>query len=1610
MDDMAVDEQAGDSGGVLQRICDENLAVYRESPGRLQEDVSQEAQVAHDYRGRLVYELLQNADDSFAGIASRDDRVLFRLTDNELWVANTGRAFNEADVCGLCGLGVSSKVGSLGPKRASIGHKGLGFKSVLEITDAPEAYSETVAFSLGKPSAREQVTALWEGLGRGPVRDVPAMRFPRAIDMRQVRWRDLQRDGFRTAFRFPFRKGFTSGQVAALAHQLLTLPATSVLFLKHLEDVLIQVDTAGEKAERQWLLERHRVTENGIESCSGMERSGLYRVDLVDKDEGGDRYWVAHNDEVAIGSHRDGLSGPAWDGVDLTEVSVAVRDVSDPRIESSNQRFHVFLPTQEASGCSLLVNGAFTTDLSRQHVQVDDSSDNYNAYLVHQAAETFVQGLLPHLVDTGGLRYVLRVLDRSEGDAGPAADLLTRALTSRLASTSLVPSGGETRTLGEVVLPSPLLAEQGTDFVDLLATGSSVSDRQFPDPEYCEGALAAVFADYGALTLTAAQTLQALARNADPAKARLRTGSDPRYQVDPVLDLCALLWERADAMERQQLEVVALQEAVFPIGEDEGGTVRRIALGNQTAFYPPAGSADDLPLRRIRFLAHAVCWGKLGRSEQSAVLGERMKAWGGLFGIKEFRFEEVMRAAVLPGLTRKGGIDTDLREANRSIEALATICRLAGKTTKPESPLPMGRLGSDRAFFNLSRLEVPCRPGQDGMVVWAPAHQVYFGRDWVGEDSVEEIFDAMATAGEALDVKFLAAPEAFTEFAGALGVHPDDGTTESDQDGQDEDEVDLEDDTDEALETSVNDRWRNFFAWLGVSRGLRLIHFYDVDDSGRGWTSTEGLKLPAGWAFNGLEDVWTQYRTDLIGTLSSDPRWAITDHYLYQVHNLDRLDEIAKVARRAGNRVADELLTHLVRNWSYYSKHTRAELALVGAGKWPSSRSQPPRATTEEVVTAGPDFWLHRLRNHAICPTSQGPRRPGQTWRHTDELERRLGRGGRSSERYLPVLSQPEDVSAPSLRSCLDELQVRGELTPGAFTLEDARELCRSLSKLYPDGVTDQMARGELRPIYREMFALLARTSNTDAKPLATSPLAARTPSGIEFLPASDVLYASVPGGRERSGVQDRIPMFVLEAEPGADRPLRELFGAPFLEDALEWSVQPGEPALDADQLGAFRGGLHGLRNSLLARLSADRADRSSHDQKVLDEFIATVEPVDSLSTKCAFRGQDLGDIAQRTYHVRRAESGALQAFIVWTGPEWPPLAEDAQALAMALAQALGVNNVETFLSFITANDEMRRQLLELAGASDNLPGVGDEHLSDDNVHKGEGAPDPIATSQSDGESNEAERGTRSGPPSKVLPAAPQVPLRNFDDLLMDGEILRVTSTPRVSAGESQNAHRSHSGAGAGGPSSGAPRAAQGTDLSELDRLGMRITIAFEQRRFPDRSIAVIPGEEPMSQADVFIVDVSSPSMIKEACEQSPVVKEVLAALGRQGISEVYPGFDILTIDGADVDRMIELKSSGVDAKVQAMTWNEWKTAGGPMRDRFWLYLVGNLRADLQNADPFVRAVRDPIGTLASTKAEDMIRKRTIQLRVREFAAADELKLSVRPFPEPEGSEAEVAR
>lgn len=170
-----------------------------------------------------------------------------------------------------------------------------------------------------------------------------------------------------------------------------------------------------------------------------------------------------------------------------------------------------------------------------------------------------------------------------------------------------------------------------------------------------------------------------------------------------------------------------------------------------------------------------------------------------------------------------------------------------------------------------------------------------------------------------------------------------------------------------------------------------------------------------------------------------------------------------------------------------------------------------------------------------------------------------------------------------------------------------------------------------------------------------------------------------------------------------------------------------------------------------------------------------------------------------------------------------------------------------------------------------------------------------------------------------------RVRLLRFEDMEIDGEPLMVFGDRSVNGDAGGDSSRGGSG-GSGQPT----RAAPGTDLAALDRLGMQIAVLYELRRLrregADAAVAVVAPSDPVDSADL-VVDVSTPEAIARAEHASPVARTVLADLERRGLSLLYPGFDLLTIRNAKAQRLIELKSSGVDARVQTMTWNEWKSA-----------------------------------------------------------------------------------
>ena len=1591
------------SSDVVQRIVEQNLGVYRAAPSRLQEDVSQEAQVASDYRGRLVYELLQNADDAMEGHATQRDSVAFLITDDALWMANSGRALTDADVQGLCGLGASSKVDAAGTKRASIGHKGLGFKSVLEITDAPAVFSRTHSFRLGEREARPHIEALWDELGNARPRTVPVMRFPSSIDDgdADTRWRDLRDDGFNTAFVFPFRADLEPEQRASLAERLLGLPLTTVLFLKHLESVVVEIDQAGRSERREWTVRREVVDGDRWVPVPGLGGSGLYRVTVSSTDDDQAAFYIAHDANVPIGSNRVGLSGPAWEGVDLTEVSIAaLADGPGEEMPESWRHFHVFLPTEERCPYPMLVNGAFATDLSRQQVRVRPERGDYNSHLVREAARLFVDEMLP-VLRRDGLERVLAVLDRGEDPGGgAAAELLHACLVDALAEKPLLPTElGDEKPLAACVLPSPLVEAEGELFRSVLGEVARWGESEFPAAQFCRGRWARVAADHGAGQLTPSQCLAVLGALADPQRSAMREHESGGYEVDPVLELSALLWERSDGHERAVLEGEARQQPIFPVHRNDGGSVVRVALGEDTAFYPPQSARQDFPLRGLRFLCHSICWGALNKNERNAMLGEQMRVWSALFDLKEFRFQEVMQASVLPALGLNPTPDELSWRADLQSEgSLAAICQLAGAFTKPDRPLRYQRLQSDRAIFNLSRLPVPC-VADDGTEEWVPAYRAYFGRAWIDDRSLEHVLDALPEGDPSsvqIDARFLVSPEWFL----GLLESPDETPTEIASEG-DDDEVDLDEDVDRALETTEFERWLNFLSWIGVNRSLRLVHFHDVEDRDTGWLTTKELEQPKGWAFRDLGGTWTAYRDELDALLSDRPDHGEVVPYLYEVHDLDHALALIEAAERDPSaEVAGRLFEHLIQHWSAFSPFADAQLALVESGKWPSSRSKPQKALSEELTFVGDNLWLHRLRRSGICPTSRGPRRPEVTWRRTPEIERRFSstRGHRDASDLVPVLKQAPDLPANALRSFCERLGVRAEMSPSTFTVGDADLLCRQLEQLYAENASDPGAlRHVIKPAYRSMFELLSGQARAVAAPaLETTPLLAETAEGYQFLPASEVLFAGTPGIKERSGLAGRVPIFVLEAEPAAEAPLTSIFGCRVLEKVLDWQPDPGECSLGPGELVELRNGLRQLVPPLLARIRAERTN--ARDRPDLTDFVERIEPVDDLVLDCTLDGQALERQSGRNYFVRpRSGSEQFQGFVVWNGPAWPPAPDAAQSLAMALADTLGVNLVETFLAFITSNERQRRQLLDIAGASGHYQDVLDElaEAPDDESEADVPVAEPTAAPESERSRDEG-RSTR---PDTPQPAAPPVPLHDFASLLLDGQPLIVTGDEPAAGGEhGDDRHRDGSGSGTGSAPGAPKRAAAGTDLSALDRLGMQIAIAYEARRLgrDGSSVAVIAGGAMQGVGDTLIVEVHTPAAIARAEELSDAVKNVMSHLEASGVSRVHPGFDLLAIRDGEIDRLIELKSSGVDARVQAMSWNEWKSASrSDLRPKFWLYLAGNLRADLEHASPYLRAINDPFGSLVGETVEDRQVRRAVQLRVREFITAEHLDLTV---------------
>lgn len=347
---------------------------------------------SREYAGRALLELVQNGHDVLT--AEKPGRVHVLLDCNAehpaLYVANEGEPFAEKNFKGIVDFGLSSKVAGQG-----IGNKGLGFRSVLQLTDHPEVYSRDpddptdqrlAGYSFRYPN-HEELVALAARVGVPEKRLAEASPLDLPVPASVGADSELQRfaaEGFVTVVKLPLRDAAAVSAVLQQIEAVESAEAPILLFLDRLTELQIDVrDSDGTitgstrltRAETDTAVVAGQPTVRDVD-LGAQGRYLLLRgpVDLADM-----KAAISHSVEVKLIDPR----WLEWDSTEEAWVAVALR--LDENLDTGT--VYTFLPTQQAAPTRAHIQAPFFANLARRQVEIDVPLNNF---LMNRIAATCI--------------------------------------------------------------------------------------------------------------------------------------------------------------------------------------------------------------------------------------------------------------------------------------------------------------------------------------------------------------------------------------------------------------------------------------------------------------------------------------------------------------------------------------------------------------------------------------------------------------------------------------------------------------------------------------------------------------------------------------------------------------------------------------------------------------------------------------------------------------------------------------------------------------------------------------------------------------------------------------------------------------------------------------------------------------------------------------------------------------------------------------------------------------------------------------------------------------------------------------------------------------------
>ena len=392
-----------DWAGPKNLLCDFIVAVteqtvqgYRAQPRWVTEHANHEHDIVHGgYAHRQLFELVQNSADALAK-APDGKGILVRLTEDYVYCADDGEAIDEPGIQALMFSHMSNKRNT-----SEIGRFGLGFKSVLGVTDAPEFYSRTGSFRFDKRHAAERIARVAQA------ERYPVLRLPIPVDAREVSEDDEDLRELMTWATNIVRLPLKPSASEDLAKQVQDFPPEFLLFVDHVQYLSLE---HGERT-RDFALQRLN-GELRLETGSGSSRWKCFKTTHRLSEE-------AVEDQRSLDDSGD---VPIWWAAPLD------------RLDDTGYYWR-FFPTNTASLLAGILNAPWKTNEDRQNLLPGP----YNDELIDAAAE-MVAKRLPKLVNERNPALHLDALPRDE-QAGDAehSKRLRKLLDEKLQNSPIVP-------------------------------------------------------------------------------------------------------------------------------------------------------------------------------------------------------------------------------------------------------------------------------------------------------------------------------------------------------------------------------------------------------------------------------------------------------------------------------------------------------------------------------------------------------------------------------------------------------------------------------------------------------------------------------------------------------------------------------------------------------------------------------------------------------------------------------------------------------------------------------------------------------------------------------------------------------------------------------------------------------------------------------------------------------------------------------------------------------------------------------------------------------------------------------------------------------------------